>query len=46
MGKVWLCIEGCGMTKSIPFSPSMKFGGLSNVGRGNLDSLLKRINEN
>jgi len=46
IGKVWLCIEGCGMTESIPFSPNMKFGGLSNVGMKNLDSLLKRINEN
>ena len=46
IGKVWLCIEGCGMTESIPFSPNMKFGGLSNLGRENLDRLLKRINEN
>lgn len=44
-GKVWLCMEGCGMTKSIPFSPGMKFGGLSETGREKLENLLKRINE-
>ncbi len=46
IGTVWLCVEGCGMTESIPFSPNRKFGGLSNTGRINLDNLLKRINEN
>jgi hypothetical protein len=46
IGKVWLCVEDCGMTESIPFSPNMKFGGLSQKGRANLTTLLKRINEN
>jgi hypothetical protein len=45
IGKIWLCIEGCGMTASIPFSPHMKFGGLNSVGRERLNRLLKRINE-
>ena len=46
IGKVWLCVEACGMTESIPFSPNMKFGGLSEDGRKQLDSILKRISEN
>jgi hypothetical protein len=46
IGKVWLCIEGCGMTESIPFSPNMKFGALSTIGRTKLNKLLMRILEN
>ena len=43
IGKVWLCLEGCGMTLSIPFSPNMKYGGLSKVGRENIDTIIKNI---
>jgi hypothetical protein len=42
IGKIWLCMTDCGMTESIPFSPNMKFGGLSFIGR---DRLTKMINE-
>lgn len=45
IGKIWLCLEECGMTKSIPFSPNMKFGGLSMTGRENLKDLLGRITQ-
>jgi len=43
IGKVWLCLEGCGMTDARPFSPNMKFGGLSNVGKVKMDELLNKI---
>ncbi len=40
VGKIWLCIEDCGMTKSIPFSPNMKYGGLSKLGRESIKDIL------
>ncbi|RBW57531.1 hypothetical protein DS884_10775 [Tenacibaculum sp. E3R01] len=43
IGKVWLCLEGCEMTKSEPFSPNMKYGGLSKVGIENLNFILNEI---
>jgi len=43
IGKVWLCLEGCGMTESEPFSPNMKYGGLSKVGKENLNFILNEI---
>jgi hypothetical protein len=43
IGKVWLCLEGCGMTESEPFSPNMKYGGLSDVGKENLNFILNEI---
>ncbi len=43
IGKIWLCLEGCGMTKSIPFSPNMKYGGLSKKGRKNISLILNKI---
>ena len=45
IGKVWLCLEGCGMTKSIPFSPNMKFGGISQIGKSRITKILKLIKE-
>ncbi len=42
IGKIWICMTDCGMTESIPFSPTMKFGVLSLIGR---DRLTKMINE-
>jgi hypothetical protein len=41
-GKIWLCLNKCGMTESIPFAPTMKFGGLSSAGKLRL---LKIIND-
>ena len=43
IGKIWLCIDGYGMTKSIPFSPNMKYGGLSEKGKKNINRILNKI---
>ena len=43
IGKIWLCVDGCGMTKSIPFSPNMKFGGLSKRGRIIIKNIMQEI---
>jgi hypothetical protein len=43
IGKVWLCIEGCGMTESEPFSPNMKYGGISKKGKEKLNYILNEI---
>ncbi len=32
IGKIYFCLDGCGMTSSKPFAPSMKFGSLSETG--------------
>ena len=32
----------CGMTESIPFSPTMKFGGLSVIGRYRLTKMINK----
>lgn len=40
VGKIWICLEDCGMTKSIPFSPSMKYGGLSKSGKVKIKEIL------
>ncbi len=41
VGKVWICRQ-CQMTKSIPFCPNMKFGGLSADGMTKIQDLLSR----
>ncbi|WP_299522326.1 hypothetical protein [Winogradskyella sp.] len=41
IGKVWLCLNNCGMTFSNPFSLNMKFGSLSNAGIKKIESILK-----
>ena len=43
IGKIWLCMEDCGMTKSFPFSPNMKYGGLSETGRKNIRRIINKI---
>lgn len=40
VGKIWLCLEDCRMTKSIPFSPNIKYGGLSQLGRKKIKEIL------
>ena len=40
VGKIWLCLDDCGMTKSIPFSPNMKYGGLSKSGKEKIKEIL------
>lgn len=32
VGKIYFCLDNCGMTSARPFSPVMKFGGLSEKG--------------
>lgn len=44
IGKVFICDQGCGMTRSYPFSPNMKFGGLSDKGKAALHQLLDKTN--
>ncbi|WP_422104378.1 hypothetical protein [Winogradskyella sp.] len=41
IGKVWLCLNNCGMTFTNPFSPNMKFGSLNNAGIKKIESILK-----
>ena len=43
IGKVWLCTEDCGMTKSIPFSPNMKYGSLSETGKERVKKIINKI---
>lgn len=43
IGKIWLCIEDCGMIKSIPFSPNMKYGGLSETGMKDIKRIINKI---
>lgn len=37
VGKIYLCLDGCGMTDSRPFTPNMKFGGLTDEGQRKLE---------
>lgn len=46
IGKVWLCMKGCGMTESQPFSPNMKFGRLSNEGIKKLSDFINKVYSN
>lgn len=43
IGNSWLCLEDCGMTESIPFSPNMKYGGLSESGKEGLEKIINTI---
>ena len=43
IGKVWLCLEVCGMTESEPFSPNMKYGRLSEIGKEKLNFILNLL---
>ncbi|PZD79180.1 hypothetical protein [Mesonia sp. K7] len=43
IGKIWFCLQSCRMTESEPFSPSMKYGGLSKNGRKKLKTLIDKI---
>jgi hypothetical protein len=42
IGKIYFCLDDCGMTSSRPFCPAMKFGGLTENG---LKQIRKIINE-
>ena len=43
VGKLYLSTTDCGRISSRPFSPSMKFGGLSETGRDRLNKLISNI---
>lgn len=43
IGETWICLEGCGMIESVPFSPNMKFGGLSEIGKKKINLILEKI---
>ncbi len=45
IGVLWLCWKDCGMTSSKPFSPNMKYGGLSQKGKINFADILKNYIE-
>lgn len=40
VGKIYFCLDGCNMTSAIPFSPSMKFGGLSPTALNYIEQLI------
>ena len=40
VGKIYFCLDDCGMTSSRPFSPAMKFGGLSPKGLNYIQQLV------
>jgi len=43
IGQIWICIENCGMTEAIPFSPNMKYGGMSEKGINRIDEIINKI---
>ncbi|MEM7186005.1 MAG: hypothetical protein AAF466_05035 [Bacteroidota bacterium] len=43
IGKAWFCLEDCGMVKSMPFSPNMKFGSFSGQGMKAIVDLLHQL---
>jgi len=45
IGKIWICLNDCGMTESIPFAATMKFGTLSKIGRENISEIIKKVYE-
>ena len=40
VGKIYFCLNDCGMTSAEPFCPAMKFGGLSASGLENINNLI------
>jgi hypothetical protein len=43
VGRIWICFNECGMIESIPFSPTMKFGSLSETGKMRFSKILQGI---
>lgn len=41
VGEIYFCLNNCGMVKSKPFCPAMKFGGLSEIGRERIKQLIE-----
>lgn len=42
IGQIWICLEGCNMTFADPFTPNMKYGGLSKEGAEKIKTLLEK----
>jgi hypothetical protein len=42
IGKMWICLNDCGMTATLPFAPTIKFGGLSRTGKDRISKILKQ----
>ncbi|TNE26746.1 MAG: hypothetical protein EP346_13655 [Bacteroidetes bacterium] len=42
VGKIFVCDEGCGMTRAYPFSPNMKFGGFSESGKAAFQKIMEK----
>jgi len=40
IGKIYFCLDKCGMASSRPFCPAMKFGGLSDKGQEQIKKLI------
>jgi hypothetical protein len=40
VGKMYLCLDKCGMTESRPFTPNTKFGGLTSDGQKEIKEIL------
>lgn len=40
VGKIYFCLDDCGMTSARPFCPAMKFGGLSATGLDYINNLI------
>lgn len=45
IGKIYFCLDGCGQVFAEPFSPRMKFGGLSKKGLMDISGLIRKINQ-
>lgn len=41
VGKIYLCLDNCGMIDTKPFTPNVKFGGLTNEGQKKLESIIE-----
>lgn len=40
VGKIYLCLDKCGMIETRPFTPNVKFGRLTDTGQKKLESML------
>lgn len=40
VGKIYLCLNDCGRIETRPFTPNVKFGGLTDIGQKTLDTML------
>jgi hypothetical protein len=40
VGKIYLCLDKCGMIDTKPFTPNVKFGGMTNEGQKRLESII------